>query len=195
MKRQLCNTCAYPKRVCICKHISPVACQERVVVLQHPQEAKHAKNSARLIPLCMATAEILVGEKPQDFASLQAVLKHPSVKPCVFYPSQSSKIFEQHINHYQADKFNLLIFIDATWRKAFKMWHLNSWLHELPNWHFDNPPSSQYHIRTTKLNNAISTLEAVSYALDYGHNVNSEPLLRLFNAMQSERLAFTPQTE
>lgn len=156
--------------------------------MQHPNEAKHAKNSARLIPLSMPSSMIYVGESAEDFAALRKQLLLQQARTCVFYPHPNSIELEQQIERYQAANYNTLIFIDATWRKAYKMWQLNTWLHNFPSWHFANPPSSQYKVRSTKLTNAISTLEAASYAMSLGHNVNTQPLLELFDAMQNNLL-------
>lgn len=163
-------------------------CPVQVIVMQHPNEAKHAKNSARLLPLSMASTMIFVGESAKDFTTLHEYLVQQQAKTCVFYPHSNSMALEQQLEHYQAANYDTLIFIDATWRKAYKMWQLNPWLHDLPSWHFDHPPSSQYEIRATKLANAISTLEATSYALNLGHRINTQPLLELFKKMQHTQL-------
>jgi DTW domain-containing protein YfiP len=156
--------------------------------MQHPNEAKHGKNSARLVPLAISSSEIYIGESAKDFARLREYLASKHATTCVFYPHPRSLEVEQQLAQYQAANYDTLIFIDATWRKAYKMWQLNSWLHDLPSWHFANPPSSQYTIRSTKLNNAISTLESTSYILSLGHGVDTRALLELFQAMQNNQL-------
>ena len=84
-----------------------------------------------------------------------------------------------------------LILIDASWRKALKMWHLNPWLHSLNSWHFANPPNNQYQIRHTTQKKSLSTLESVSYVLELIHNVDCSPLYLLFKQMQAR--CFTKQ--
>jgi len=77
-----------------------------------------------------------------------------------------------------------VIFIDASWRKALKIWKLNPWLQLCSSWHFTNPPDSQYHIRRTTQESSLSTLESVVYVLEHTHNINCMPLLTLFLKMQ-----------
>jgi DTW domain-containing protein YfiP len=156
--------------------------------MQHPNESKHRKNSARLLPLAMPSSVIYVGESAEDFKTIKEQFGSQQAKACIFYPHKKSTELEHQLELYQAANFDALIFIDATWRKAYKMWQLNTWLHDLPSWHFADPPNSQYKIRSTKITNGISTLEAASYALRLGHGINTQPLLEIFEAMQSNQL-------
>lgn len=85
-----------------------------------------------------------------------------------------------------------LILLDGTWRKAKKMWMLNPWLHDLPSWHFGQPPENQYRMRKTNLEHSLSTLEAAAYGLDCLCHFDSAKLLKLFNAMQTQIERFQP---
>ena len=190
LKRQYCLTCQYPASTCICQTVEELHCPLDIVLLQHPQEAKNRKNSARLIPLCMPNARIVVGESARDFELLLAELRERKHECCVFYPSHQSQSFENELTDFHKSDFKTWIFLDATWRKALKMWHLNPWLHSLPSWHFSSPPSSQYQIRSTKLKDALSTLEAVAYGLQTAQKLDVSALMVVFNAMQSKQLEF-----
>lgn len=181
-KRIYCDKCRYPQPVCICHAVCSVPCQQTIVVLQHPSEAKHAKNTARLLSLCLPKVQVYVGEFTDDFAQARKELNGRSA--AVFYPSSQSLALEPNQAEYQRHHFDSLIFIDATWRKAYKIWQRNPWLHKLTNWHFSVPPPGSYHIRKTKLPNALSTLEAVAYVLKTGHKVESAPLYQTFMEMQ-----------
>lgn len=185
-KRAYCSHCDYPQNVCICAAIQPLKCQQHIVVLQHPSEVRQAKNSARLLPLCLPQVSIFVGENSEDLAPAQHWLKQPlhANSACVFYPNPQSLALENKLNSYTQQHFTTLVFIDATWRKAYKMWQLNPWLQNLPSWHFASPPTGNYRIRKTNLNHALSTLEAVAYALQTGHKAEVAPLHQLFNHMQ-----------
>jgi DTW domain-containing protein YfiP len=152
--------------------------------LQHPAESKHAKNSARLLPLCLDKVEIYIGESADDFLQISNTCQSTPEQFALFYPNESSTVLEQHLSRFKQDMPGTLIFIDATWRKALKMWKLNPWLHTLNCWHFAAPPTSRYQIRKASVNNSLSTLEAVAYALEQTQNTDCQPLHRIFDAMQ-----------
>lgn len=183
--RRYCQDCHYPQSVCICDQIEKIATDIRIVVLQHPSEARHAKNSVRLLPLCLPQVSVYQGESSDDFASLRQELASSSSPLALFYPSTGSTGLESGFAGYVSHPPQTLLFIDATWRKAYKMWQLNPWLRQLKSWHFEHPPQSQYRIRKTSVAGGLSTLEAVAYALETGHQVETAPLLSLFNTMQS----------
>ena len=51
MSRPLCLRCKRPESHCLCALIPALTPRTRVVVLQHPSEARHALNTARLAVL------------------------------------------------------------------------------------------------------------------------------------------------
>lgn len=183
-KRAYCQHCHYPLSVCICDAIQAISCPLAIEILQHPAEQKHAKNSARLLPLCLSNVTITCGESAQDFAALKHRLAERADSVAVFYPSPGSEDFDHNKEVYTGNSPDTLVFIDATWRKAHKMWQLNPWLQKFPVWHFSAAPAGQYHIRSTRLSGAISTLEAVAHVLHQGHDIDPASLYTLFEQMQ-----------
>lgn len=159
--------------------------RQRIYILQHPKEAQHAKNTVRLLSLCLEHIEIFIGEHPDDFAALRSQVEQQPQTFQVFYPHQNSQSFEARFTVRAPTN---LIFIDATWRKAFRMWQLNPWLHLCHGWHFETPPASRYAIRQTRIEGGISTLEAVAYALEQGFGEDATPLMQAFEAMQAHQL-------
>ena len=160
----------------------------QVFILQHPSEVKNAKNSARLVKLGIPNTQIIVGEQPQDFLSAMSVSSDAAEQTAVFYPSPDSQALEAHSEQFRHAQFKRLIFIDATWRKAYKMWQLNPWLHEFACWHFASPPESRYQIRKANVSNSLSTLEAVGYVLEQGFDLDASSLIQLFEVMQQGQL-------
>lgn len=184
IKRHQCEQCNYPIKVCVCDDIKTFDVPLRLVILQHPSEVKHAKNTARLVPLCISQCEIHVGESEQDFVSIIPTLENPYL----IYPSEISTPIESMDQSKQSPK--TLVFIDATWKKAYKIFQLNSWLHSIPSLHFVEVPDNQYHIRKTALAHSLSTLEAIAYALQKTTSVDPSPLLTALDAMQNHRQRF-----
>ncbi|MEP4890757.1 MAG: tRNA-uridine aminocarboxypropyltransferase [Aliiglaciecola sp.] len=191
-KRCICPHCNYPQTVCICAFINEVEVPLQITILQHPLESKHGKNTARLLPLCIENSEILIGENEQDFADVKEPVISTFQNTWVLYPNTDSQPLEEHKTHYPNTLPDRLIVIDATWRKATKMWQLNPWLHELPSWHFNTLPQNQYRIRKSKLEHSLSSLEATAHALKLIYNTDTQPLLTLFDAMQKQQEKHTP---
>ena len=184
MPRAHCQHCHYPIKTCICAAVSKLSCSSKVFILQLPSETKHGKNTARLIPLAIESAEIIVGEKPEDFRCVSELCEN-NPNAAVFYPSQTSSELEQAPS---LETINTLIFLDGTWRKALKIWSLNPWLHGIPTYRISSNEPSSYGIRKTKQANSLSTLEAVSYVLELTEQIDSTPLKRLQQAMQAHWL-------
>ena len=189
-KRLICAACRYPQSTCLCAWISPITPPINMIILQHPKEAKHAKNTVKLLTLGLKKITVLQGEKPEDWAELvQKVINQPQ-SYSLFYPHEQSTSVEsisspeQKAQYFPADCW--VIFIDASWRKALKIWHLNPWLQQCNSWHFSNPPGNQYHIRHTKQKSSLSTLESVAYVLEHTHNINCTGLHTLLSKMQQK---------
>lgn len=189
-KRPHCPICQYPIKVCICHALIEHSPPCNLIILQHPSESKHAKNSARLVKLGLPDTEIIVGESTTDFIHLkQQVLASPQDFH-VFYPGDQSLPVEKHANTLRLTPPKTMLFIDATWRKALKMWHLNPWLDLCQQWHFSAPPGGQYQIRKTTVEHGLSTLEAVTYSLELCYDFDGSNLFSLFSAMQAHHLAY-----
>ena len=60
--RPVCPRCALPLPACLCRWITPTHNRVGLLVLQHPQEAQHAKGSVRLLQLSLANSRCVVGE-------------------------------------------------------------------------------------------------------------------------------------
>jgi DTW domain-containing protein YfiP len=184
--RIYCTGCHYPATVCICEALSTLSARQEIIILQHPAESKHAKNTARLITLCMPSVTVLCGEQSTSFSELINQCSKDPHRFALIYPSTSSKALEDHPQQFALPNQKTLIFIDATWRKAFKIWQLNPWLKAIPQWHFATPPATKYRIRKTSVDNGLSTLEALAYTLSVTEKLDCQPLLQSFAAMQDK---------
>ena len=189
-KRLVCDICGYPQTTCLCAWVAPIHSPLNIIVLQHPKESKHAKNTVKLLRLGIKNITVLQGENPEDWPQLaKSVQQHPQ-NFCLFYPHEHSNSFEKiSSTEQQLQKFpknHNVIFIDASWRKALKIWHLNPWLKSCSSWHFSSPPNNQYQIRATTVQSSLSTLESVAYVLEHSHHVDCSKLHTLFLKMQQK---------
>ena len=61
-RRATCAACLRAQSACICHWVRPLSSRVDLLILQHPLEVRNAKNSARLLHLCVAGSRLEVGE-------------------------------------------------------------------------------------------------------------------------------------
>jgi DTW domain-containing protein YfiP len=180
MPRTDCPRCAYPQQSCVCYAINETGYQTQIVVLQHPSEVKHAKNTARLISLVAPETETIVGEIPKDFCAVRGrLMSNPNA--VILFPTATSLALDESMDSMPIDT---LIIIDGTWRKAKKIWLSNPWLHEMRVCHLKSPISSRYHIRSSRQPDGLASIEAAASALSQLGERNTDALLDALIAMQ-----------
>ena len=176
------DSCHYPKSTCICNSITTFASPVRIFILQHKREASHAKNTARLIRLCIPDkAHIINVSDDEAMARLQETLDIEST--AILYPSERSEILEMKAAKLRSE-LTTLILIDGSWKQAYGIMSSHTWLANIPAYKFDQAPLSDYRIRHTQVANSLSTLEATAYALNILYGCSTQPLLSAQAAMQ-----------
>lgn len=193
-KRAYCSRCEYPQVTCVCEAIESIEVPHRIIILQHPSEVGHAKGTVRLIRLAIPTAEVYVGERPEDFIEAQESISSSASPVFLIFPDNSGGKFlqdEQPSQVAPGHKISAtLVLIDGTWRKAKKILALNEWLQQLPRLTIQPEAPSEYRIRSSRIENSLSTLEALAYTLEQLQDINTEPLYKLFRFMQQQQLKF-----
>ncbi len=197
-KRPVCAVCHRPQRACFCQWVTPIAHETEVLILQHPLEVDHAKNTARLLHLSLPHSRLLVGET-FDVSTLEAALQGPKYT-VLLYP-HTTPLTGQRVAggldnaRLQAPQQLRLVVLDATWRKSRKMLHVNPLLQALPRWSLDNVPDSLYAIRKAHKPGQLSTLEATCVALMQleAQPDTVQPLLDAFKGFVAQQQAFDPQ--
>lgn len=176
--RQRCQNCTRPLTHCLCSLIPSLPSRTRVLILQHPDEAKHALNTARLAALGLQNAQMLIAE---TFGDLERYIQLSGYRACVLFPGEEA----QMLSAYQDDQQPLLLVVpDGTWRKARKILHCNPLLATLPRVTLAPGLSSRYRLRKAPDENALATVEAVTHALNMLEpNADFSPLLRPFDAL------------
>ncbi len=192
-KRRYCSHCRYPIQVCLCASIKKIQSSLKLVILQHPDEVSHAKNTARLVKLSIEDTQIIVGESAEDFAEFRRNCDTRPKDYLIIFPNQHSQAMETVLTPTTAASVTHLILIDGTWRKAKKIWQLNPWLQQLNSVHFKFPPQNHYRMRKTHVESSLSTLEAAAYSLNYLSQLDCSGLLTLLDAMQHQIERFIPE--
>jgi DTW domain-containing protein YfiP len=174
MPRVQCPRCQRPEGHCLCHLIPCLLSQTRVLILQHPSEAGHALNTARLAHLGLSNSQLVVAEAVDP-----ALWTAHEGRACVLFPGDGSSPLKA-----DAGEALQLIVLDGTWRKARKLLHLNPALAALPRVSLSQVVPTRYRLRKAPGPEALSTIEAIVQALDVIEApVSFQPLLAPFEAL------------
>ena len=179
--RAACARCLRPLATCVCTLARPTAHRTEVLVLQHPQEQRHAKNSVALLRLSLAHCAVVVGERFAPGA-LQALLLRPGRYTLLLYPDVPAGP-SSSAPRTTAGAATLLVVLDATWRKSLRMLLEHPALAALPRLSLEVQAPTRYRaIRAARRGDQISTLEATVQALAMleGPSFEAAPLLDAF---------------
>lgn len=200
LRRATCAACLRAQSDCICRWVAPVHAAVELLVLQHPLEVRNAKNSARLLHLCLPGSHLAVGET-FDPAALARLLEAGGKAPILLYPDTPGDASLGIAPPPALDETVLarpgamrLVVLDGTWRKSRKMLYLNPVLQRLPRLALREVPASGYRIRKAHAPHQLSTLEAVAHALGQIDNnpAHYRPLLAAFDGFVQQQAAKTP---
>lgn len=175
-----------PQTHCLCSLIPHLSSRTRVLILQHPAEAGHALNTARLAALGLANAELRVGER---FTALPAELVGRDL--WLLFPGEQAQDVERLAAvDVDASAERVLIVPDGTWRKARRILHCNPWLAALPRLTLADGLVSCYRLRKAPGPGALSTLEAIVHCLNLLERTQCfDALLHPFEALIDGQIA------
>ncbi|OXR50695.1 DTW domain-containing protein [Pusillimonas sp. T2] len=183
--RSSCPRCLRPATHCLCAYVSAVPSRTRVLILQHPDESRHALNTARLAALGLTNSTLWVGEHFPDLASS---IRQASAAFLLFPGPEAQAPLP--LEALAAGDAPLLIVPDGTWRKARKLVQLNPVLADLPRLMLADGVPSRYRVRKAAEPNAVSTIEAIVRTLTWLEpGQDFEPLLRPFDALIEQQIA------
>ena len=157
-----------------------------VTVLQHPDESRINKGTAIIAKLSLKNYQCWQGEDFSSHKALNALIDFCADNIAIVYPSEQADSVNDYLKPDSADRsIKHLIFIDATWRKAKKIWSLSTNLHALSAIKLDAGNISNYRIRKVPADGYLSTIEAVTQCLsDFdGQDKKYQPLLDVFDSM------------
>jgi DTW domain-containing protein YfiP len=221
MSRTLCLACERPKKACICDFIVQVSNKVPVIILQHPSEVSQMKGTVALLSRSLQSCEVIVAE---NFDQVLEFDRHQKNRRLVLlYPSEQATLLSASsipdlITTQQTKSTGVnepkeisLVILDGTWKKAYRMFMLSKKLQALPQVCLPASiaSSGNYSIRKVAKKNALSSLEAVCYALamleadnkKVGNKVvditssfaaQYQPLLEKFKQFNLFQLSFRP---
>jgi len=174
MSRILCKQCQRPIIACICNFTCRIDNPTAVLVLQHPSEVKQTKGTVALLSRSLSHCKVLVGENFSQhdelntmLANNQALLLYPNAQAQVLSLTNNGLNSTHSSDNKQSQKPKLLIILDGTWKKAYRMFMLSSNLQALEQVCLPDTLANkgQYLIRKVAKKNALSSLEACCFAL------------------------------
>ena len=166
MSRPTCYRCFWPKSLCWCASITPMATRTRFVFLMHPKEFKQEKAATgRLTHLCLAQSEILCGIEFDAHERVRALIDDPENFPVLLYPGRDALNLSEAGGaadwKTRLGSRRLVVFLlDATWALGRKMLRLSPALQRLPRIMFTPSAPSRYVIKQQPHAACLSTLEA-----------------------------------
>jgi len=183
-RRPACARCLRPGAHCLCRWIPSLDSRTRVLVLQHPEEARHALNTARLAVLGLRNAGLHVGQRFD--AGLWRVAGY---RPCLLFPGDDAEVLSAN-EPPAAGSPRLLVVPDGTWRQARGLLAAHPELAALPRVTLPGGAATRYRVRHADQPQALSTIEAVAAALDVLEAPRSfAALLAPFEALVAGQIA------
>jgi DTW domain-containing protein YfiP len=165
VRRPHCDRCALPLRTCLCPLVTRVDNDAEVLVLQHPDEARQAKGSARLLNLSLARCRVVIGAAFEP-ATLLALLGGDVSGCALLYPPDTAGRAAAADSTAPSAPPRRLVLLDGTWRQSAAMLRANALLQSLPRWSIAPAAPARYRaLRKAPKATHLSTLEAACAAL------------------------------
>ncbi len=156
--RPTCRRCLRPEPFCVCDGLGPIPSRTRVLILQHPREARLAICSARLTRVALANAELHRGVSFEGDPRVREAIAARGT--ALLFPGGV------RAEDAAADPPATLVVVDGTWLQADKMLAANPAVASLPRIALSpTRPSGYGELRREPAEGHLSTIEAVALAL------------------------------
>ncbi|WP_127715809.1 tRNA-uridine aminocarboxypropyltransferase [Halobacteriovorax sp. HLS] len=162
--RKLCSDCHRVMNACICKLAASFNNTLPVTVLRHPSERKQEKATADLLRLSLTNCKIIDSE-----IFLPEEVLRPEHRNILIYPSENSTALTNKITTHSNSKIHIIL-IDGTWKKAYKIFMSNNFLHNLETLSLNVEKESIYKSIRKQKDNGLSTFEAAAEVLNLLEN-------------------------
>ncbi|ABC81828.1 tRNA-uridine aminocarboxypropyltransferase [Anaeromyxobacter dehalogenans] len=183
--RELCRRCLRPAALCLCASLPVVRARTRVVILQHPREARLAICTAWLTRLALEDCELHRGVRFEDHPRVREVVAAPGA--ALLFPGEGAVPAAARAG----DPPRLLVAVDGTWHQARKMVEASPSLAALPRISVvPDRPGGYAGLRREPEPEYLSTLEAVALALGALEQdpARFEPMREAFRKMVAQQL-------
>lgn len=208
--RDVCPRCRRPRVVCYCAHLLPLPTRTRIVILQHPREARVPIGTARMAHLMLPHSQlvhpqtwhsgglqeaapagrgIFFGERPWETAADPGAAAAAQALDTValLFPGPGAEDPAQ----LPAGTVKTLVVIDGTWAQARKVLKQNPALLQLRRVGITPTRPGNYRIRREPAAECLATIEALAQALGVleGEPERFAGMLAAFTFMVDQQLA------
>jgi DTW domain-containing protein YfiP len=182
--RPTCFRCLRPAASCVCGDLPAIASRVRVVLLQHPREARLAICSAWLTRISLSNCELYRGVRFEDHPRVREAAATPGA--AVLFPGEGATPVEAF-----AAPPPVMFAIDGTWHQADRMLWENPTLAALPRVAIDGRASGYGALRREPAPGHLPTVEAVAIALGALERdpARFAPMVHAFRRMVEGQLA------
>jgi tRNA-uridine aminocarboxypropyltransferase len=184
--RATCLRCLRPLDFCACAGLPRIPSRTRVVLVQHPREARLAICSAWLTRIALENAEIHRGVSFEQDPAVRAAASVPGA--ALLYPGPTAT----DAAALRGRPPPVLVVVDGTWLQAEKMLAVNPTLAALPRISVvPAEPSGYRELRREPGPAHLSTAEAVALALGTLEDdpARFAPVVAAFRTMVDRQLA------
>jgi DTW domain-containing protein len=178
--RVSCRRCLRPEAFCVCSGLGPIPSRTRVLLLQHPREARLAICSAWLTRVALERCELHRGVRFDGDPRVRELVATPGA--ALLFPSP----YSTPADALAARPPELLVVVDGTWLQAEKMLAVNPAIAALPRVTLSPGHESGYgELRREPGPGHLSTIEAVAHALGALERdpARFEPMVSAFRRM------------
>lgn len=183
--RETCRRCLRPVDLCLCAELEPAPSRTRVVILQHPREARLAICSAWLARVALHNAELHQAVDLDAHPRVRELCAAPGT--ALLYPGEGAVPAAARAG---APPEHLVV-VDGTWHQAERMIARSRLLSALPRLAVRPDGGEGYGaLRREPGEDCLSTLEAIALALSAleGDPRPFEPMRRAFARMVAQQL-------
>ena len=185
MSRAFCYQCHRAEVSCLCGRIEKQPNEIKIIVLQHPDEVNNPKGTGIIAELGLQKYQKWIAEDFSQHKELVRYITENTGETAILYPVKDATDLTEDTRRIEISGLKTLIVIDATWRKAKKMWELQPLFQNLRCLKLTNEQISNYRIRKVPKDGYLSTIESVVIALRLLENRQQayKPLIDLFTEM------------
>lgn len=187
-RKTICPGCAKKPHLCLCAEITPVPTRTRLLILQHPREAKHPLNTARLVSLSLKNSSHCIG---LSWPSLAHALGTPveNRRWGVLFLGTGGRgqtvpfqVLDRKRNVVSLRQIEGIVLLDGNWRQSKALWWRNPWLLKLNRMLLKPGSVSRFgNLRREPRRECLSTIEAAARSLgELGDEVAQKYLMDLF---------------
>lgn len=184
--RETCPRCRRPVAFCVCEALPRLEARTRVVLLQHPREARLAICSAWLCHAALPGSLLVRGIRFEDDPVVRPILEAPGTH--LLFPGAGSVPAAA----LAAAPPATLVVVDGTWPQAAKMLRVNPRLAALPRVGISGAaPSGYAGLRAEPEEGHLATIDAVAEALGAleGDPARFQPMRAAFRLAVERQLA------